>query len=56
MKPNGCQRRKFAQFCGFTRYVYNRGLAWNNESYEKDKSFKGSSEQMPFSAAFARIE
>ena len=40
MKPNGCQRRKLAQFCGCTRYVYNRGLAWNNESYEKDKSFK----------------
>ena len=31
LKPDGAERRKLAQFCGCARYVYNRGLAWNND-------------------------
>ena len=38
--PNGAQVRKMKQFCGCTRFVFNRALAWYNEQYEADKSFK----------------
>lgn len=40
LKPDGASCRKLAQFCGCTRFVYNKGLVWNKESYEKDKNFK----------------
>ena len=38
--PNGEQVRKMKQFSGCARFVYNRALAYQNEQYEKDKTFK----------------
>lgn len=38
--PNGEQIRKMKQFCGCSRFVFNRALAWQNEQYEADKSIK----------------
>ena len=38
--PNGAQIRKMKQFCGCSRFVFNRALAYQNEQYEEDKSFK----------------
>ena len=40
LMPNGEQILKMKQFSGCSRYVYNRALAWQNERYEKDKTFK----------------
>ena len=40
IKPNGEQQRKIKQFCGCSRFVFNRALAWQNEQYEQDNSFK----------------
>ena len=38
--PNGEQIRKMKQFCGCSRFVFNRALVYRNEQYEADKSFK----------------
>ena len=38
--PNGAQIRKMKQFCGCSRFVFNRALAYQNEQYQKDNSFK----------------
>ncbi|WIM84519.1 transposase [Gallibacterium anatis] len=38
--PNGNQIRRIKQFCGCSRFVFNRVLAWQNEQYEQDNSFK----------------
>ena len=40
LMPNGEQIRKMKQFCGCSRFVFNRALAYQNEQYEADKSFK----------------
>lgn len=40
LMPNGEQIRKMKQFSGCSRFVYNRALAYQNEQYEKDKTFK----------------
>ena len=40
LMPNGEQTRKMKQFCGCSRFVFNRALAWQNEQYQKDNSFK----------------
>ena len=40
LMPNGEQIRKMKQFCGCSRFVFNRALAYHNEQYEADKSFK----------------
>lgn len=40
LMPNGAQIRKIKQFCGCSRFVFNRALAYRNEQYEADKSFK----------------
>ena len=40
LMPNGAQIRKMKQFCGCSRFVFNRALAYQNEQYEADKSFK----------------
>lgn len=40
LMPTGEQIRRFKQFCGCSRFVFNRALAWQNERYEADKSFK----------------
>ena len=36
--PNGAQVRKFKQFFGCSRFVFNRALAWQNEQYGQDNS------------------
>lgn len=38
--PNGEQIRRIKQFCGCARFVFNKALAWQNEQYEQDNSFK----------------
>lgn len=38
--PNGKQIRKMKKFSGCSRFVYNRALEYQNEHYEKDRSFK----------------
>ena len=40
LMPDGEQIRKMKQFCGCSRFVFNRALAYQNEQYQKDKSFK----------------
>lgn len=40
IRPNGEQIRKIKQFCGCSRFVFNRALAWQNEQYEQNNSFK----------------
>ena len=40
LMPNGEQTRKMKQFAGCSRFVFNKALAYNNEQYEADKSFK----------------
>ena len=40
LMPNGEQIRKMKQFCGCSRFVFNRALAWQDEQYEADKSFR----------------
>ena len=40
LMPNGEQIRKMKQFCGCSRFVFNRALAWQDEQYQKDNSFK----------------
>ena len=46
LMPNGEQIRKMKQFCGCSRFVFNRALAWQNEQYEADKGFKFSYAKM----------
>ena len=31
LKPDGAQDRKMSRFTGCSRWVYNQGLAWNEE-------------------------
>lgn len=38
--PNGAQIRRMKQFCGCSRFVFNRALAWQNEQYGQDNSVK----------------
>ena len=38
--PNGEQIRRFKQFCGCSRFVFNRALAHQNEQYQKDNNAK----------------
>lgn len=40
LMPNGEQIRKMKQFCGCSRFVFNRALAYQNDQYQKDNSFK----------------
>ena len=40
LMPNGAQVHKMKQFCGCSRFVFNRALAYQNEQYQKDNSFK----------------
>lgn len=40
LMPNGEQIRKMKQFCGCSRFVFNRALAYQNEQYKQDNSFK----------------
>ena len=38
--PNGAQIRRIKQFCGCSRFVFNRALAWQNEQYGQDNNAK----------------
>ena len=40
LMSNGAQSRKMKQFCGCSRFVFNRALAYQNKQYQQDKSFK----------------
>ena len=40
LMPNGEQIRKMKQFCGCSRFVFNKALAYQNEQYQQDNSFK----------------
>ncbi len=40
MMPNGEQTSKMKQFAGCSRFVFNKALAYQNEQYEADNSFK----------------
>ena len=46
LMPNGAQVRKMQQFCGCSRFVFNRALDYQNKQYEADKSFKFSYAKM----------
>lgn len=39
LMPNGEQIRKMKQFCGCSRFVFNRALNYQNEQYKADKAF-----------------
>ena len=38
--PNGEQLRAMRRYAGACRFVYNKALAWQNEQYTVDKTFK----------------
>ena len=40
LMPNGEQQRVMRCFAGSCRSVYNKALAWQNEQYQADNSFK----------------
>ena len=40
LMPNGEQIRAMSRFAGSCRFVYNKALAWQNEQYQADNSFK----------------
>ena len=40
LRPDGASCRKLARFCGCARFVYNKGLAWNQEERAKDPNFR----------------
>ena len=40
LMPNGEQARKMKQFAGCSRFVFNKALAYQNEQYQQDNSFK----------------
>ena len=40
LMPSGTQTRKMKQFAGCSRFMFNKALAYQNEQYQQDKSFK----------------
>lgn len=40
LMPNGEQVRAMRRVAGACRFVYNKALAWQNEQYANDKTFK----------------
>ena len=40
MMPNDEQTRKMKRFAGCSRFVFNKALAYQNEQYQQDNSFK----------------
>lgn len=40
LMPDGEQIRKMKQFCGCSRFVFNRAFAYQNEQYQQNNSFK----------------
>lgn len=41
LTPDGAQARKMSRFAGCTRFVYNKGIAWNEEQRNADSNFWG---------------
>ena len=39
LTPDGAQARKMSRFAGCTRFVYNKGIAWNEEQRHADPNF-----------------
>ena len=39
LKPDGAQDGKMSRFAGCARWVYNQGLAWNEERRAADSTF-----------------
>ena len=37
---DGAQARKMSRFAGCTRFVYNKGIAWNEEQRNADSNFR----------------
>ena len=40
LTPDGAQARKMSRFAGCTRFVYNKGIAWNEEQRHADPNFR----------------
>ena len=40
IRPNGEQQRKINQFCGCSRFVFNKALDWQKQAYETDNKIK----------------
>ena len=40
IRPNGEQQRKINQFCGCSRFVFNKALDWQKQTYETDNKTK----------------
>jgi len=40
LKTNGHQSRQMSRFAGSCRFVFNHALAWQNDQYQADQSFK----------------
>ena len=40
LTPDGAQARKMSRFAGCTRFVYNKGIAWNEEQRNADSNFR----------------
>ena len=40
LTPDGAQARKMSRFAGCTRFVYNKGIAWNEEQRNADPNFR----------------
>ena len=38
--PNGEQIRRIKQFCGCSRFVFNKALDWQKQAYEADSKTK----------------
>lgn len=38
--PNGAQIRAMRQYAGACRFIYNKALAWQNEQYQTDSTFR----------------
>lgn len=40
LMPNSAQIRAMRQYAGACRFVYNKALAWQNEKYQADNTFR----------------
>lgn len=40
LMPNGENIHQMKQFCGCSRFAFNKALEWQNEQYKKDNTFK----------------
>ena len=42
LTPDGAQARKMSRFAGCTRFVYNKGIAWNDLNFLVAATLKSS--------------